>query len=517
MTTTTMSSTALAEARPTDVVRFLEQATFGPTPELVRHVQDIGFEGFLAEQFGGPILSYPEMELWPASVPSTCTGTCPRDNYTMYPLQAMFFRNAVTGPDQVRQRLVFALDQIFVTSAIDADLRLPSRMVYFLRTLSENAYGNFRDLLYNVTLSPAMGRYLDMAGNSKASPNENYARELLQLMAIGLYELNDDGTWMVDAKGSPIPSFSQEIVVALSRVLTGWNFAAAPAPGVTNYRDPMVLTQANHDVGAKVLLGGVTLAANRNGGDDLNAAIDLIFKHHNVGPFIGRQLIQKMVTSNPSPAYVRRVATVFNNNGLGVRGDMKAVVRAVLLDPEARDPDPPPAFGKLKEPVQAITNLLRAFSSNEATTDFVLGDSYLPANLRTGQDVFRSPSVFNFYPPDNVAPGTGLLGPEFALQSTSTTLARTNLVYSIVYKAMATSADRPKGTWVEFPDLEALAGDPAALVETLNQRLLHGTMSEAFRSIVAERVASVAATDRRGRARKAVYLVVSSSAYQVQR
>lgn len=390
-------------------------------------------------------------------------------------------------------------------------------MVPYLRMLGQNAFGNFRDLLHNVTLNPAMGRYLDMVGNNKANPNENYARELLQLFAIGLYELNDDGTIVVDGTGRPIPTFDQEAVIAFSRVFTGWNFATAPAAGFVNYSSPMVLNQANHDVATKKLLNGVTLLANRNGLDDLNSAIDNIFGHHNVGPFIGRQLIQKLVTSNPSPAYVGRVTAAFNNNGIGVRGDMKAVLRAILLDPEARDPAPPASFGKLREPVLAVTNLLRAFAITEDTTDFVLGDSYIPTNLRLGQDVFRSPSVFNFYAPDSPAPGTDLIGPEFGLLSTATSLARINLVYALVYKTLGTSADRPKGTWVDLAAFDALGADPAQLVEVLNQRLLHGAMADDMRQVVESRVSSVVASDLRGRAQKAVYLIAGSARYQVQR
>lgn len=500
-----------------DAARFLEQATFGPTPELVRQVQAVGFEAFLDEQFREVPVDYPALELRSATVPADCTGTCVRDNYSVYPLQQLFFRNAITGPAQLHQRVTFALNQLFVVSAVDANLRLPSRMTYYLRMLGEHAFGNFRDLLHNVTLSPAMGRYLDMAGNNRANPNENYARELLQLFSIGLFELNDDGTYALDADGNPVPTYDQDTVVAFSRVFTGWNFAAAPAPGIVNYARPMVLNQANHDVGAKTLLAGTVLATGRNGRDDLNAAIDNVFNHRNVGPFIGRQLIQKLVTSNPSPGYVRRVAAVFADNGSGARGDMKSVVRAILLDPDARDPNPPATFGKLREPVLTVTTLLRAFTTTEATTDFVLGDSFLPANLRLGQDVFRSPSVFNFYPPDAPAPGTQLVGPEFALQSTATSLARINLIYSLVYRTVPTSADRPKGTWVDLTELEELAADPAGLVDSVDQRLLHGTMGDDMRPIVVERVASVAATDRRGRARKAVYLVASSARCQVQR
>ncbi|MEO6121562.1 MAG: DUF1800 domain-containing protein [Acidimicrobiales bacterium] len=502
----------------TDAARFLEQSTFGPSPESIAYLQQVGVEVFLNEQFHAPPTSFPDLPMeWPGQVPVSCTGTCPRDNYSVYPLQTVFFRNALIGGDQLRQRVTFALNQIFVTSAVDADLRLASRMTHYLRMLSDNAFGNFRDLLRAVTLHPVMGNYLDMAGNNRANPNENYAREFLQLFSIGLHELNDDGTVRTDGNGSPLPTYDQDAVVAFSRVFTGWNLAAAPAPGIANYRDPMVLNQNNHDVGAKRLLGGVVLPAGQNGRVELDAAIDNVFLHRNVGPFFGRQLIQKLVTSNPSPGYVARVAAAFNADHAGVRGNIKHVVRAILIDPEARADQPGPSFGKLKEPVLALTNLLRAFDTTDATTDFVLGDSFLPASLRLGQDVFRAPSVFNFYPPDAPAPGTDLLGPEFALQSTATALARINLLYALIYRTLAVSADRPKSTWVELAGLEPLAADPAALVEAVNVRLLYGTMSIPMRAIVTERVAAVAAADRRGRARRAVYLVATSSAYQVQR
>lgn len=502
-----------------DTVRFLEQATFGPTTDLVAHVQDIGGEAFLDEQFNLPISNYPSLEeIWPQNPDTTCTGTCVRDNYTMYPMQQLFFQYALGAPDQVRQRVFFALGQIIVTSAQNPNLRLPSRMSYYLQTLENNTLGNFRQLLYDVTLNPNMGRYLDMVGNNRANPNENYAREILQLFSIGLFELNDDGTLMLDGSGNPIPTYDQDTVVSFARVFTGWNFASQPAPGVTNYQDPMVLNQAQHDVNPKTLLGGVVLDAGRPGYADLNDAIDNIFNHHNVGPFIGKQLIQKLVTSNPSPAYVARVTQAFNNNGSGVRGDLQAVVKAILLDPEARNENPGPDFGKLREPVLAITNLLREFNITGDTTDYVLGESYLPANIRLDEDVFRSPTVFNFFPPDYALPGsTTLVAPEFGIDSTVTALNRINLNYELVYHAMPTTADRPTGTWIDLTALEAQAASPDALVETLNTQMLHGTMSDDMRNTIVNAVTNIADTDLQGRAREGVYLVASSSPYQVQR
>lgn len=501
-----------------DTFRFLEQSTFGPTPDLLRHVQEVGLEAFLDEQFNAPISNYPELEeIWPQNPPSGCTGTCVRDNYSMYPLQNIFFEYALTAPDPLRQRVFFALDQILVTSAQNPNLRQPSRMTYYLRILEKNAFGNFRDLLYDVTLSPVMGRYLDMVGNNKANPNENYAREILQLFSIGLFQLNPDGTPILDKDGNPLPTYDQDTIVNFARVFTGWNFAPPPNTGIVNYKDPMVLNQNLHDTNPKTLLNGVELPGGQSGDDDLNAALDNIFNHPNVGPYMGKRLIQQLVTSNPSPDYVARVAAVFNDNGQGVRGDMQAVIRAILLDDEARSENPGLDFGKLREPVLAITNLLRTFNTTEATTDFVLGESYLPGTVRLDEDVFRSPTVFNFFSPDFVIPGESLLGPEFAIQSTATSLARINLNYELIYKAMPTSADRPKGTWIDIADFQSVAGDPEQLVDALNYHMLHGTMTDEMRNIIVEAVSNISPADTLGRTRLAVYLVATSSSYQVQR
>ncbi|MBI1748410.1 MAG: DUF1800 domain-containing protein [Acidobacteria bacterium] len=501
-----------------EAFRFLEQATFGPTPELLMHVQEVGFEAFLDEQFSMPITDYPALEeIWPPQPPPDCTGTCIRDNYTMYPLQKIFYQNALTAPDQLRQRVFFALDQILVTSAQNPNLRLPSRMTYYLRTLMEGAFGNFSDLLYNVTLNPSMGRYLDMVDSRRANPNENYAREILQLFSVGLSELNPDGTLKLDQAGNPIPTYDQDTIVAFARAFTGWVFAPPPNTGVVNYRDPLAPNQTLHDTNPKVLLYGVTLPEGQTAEDDLNQALDNIFNHSNVGPFIGKRLIQHLVTSNPSPDYVARVSAAFNDNGAGVRGDLPAVVAAILLDPEARNEAPYENFGKLREPVLAVTSLLRNFGTTEATTDFVLGESYMPASLRMDEDVFLSPTVFNFYSSEYVVPGETVIGPEFGIQSTSTSLARINLFYNLVYHLLPISADRPTGTWIDLPLLEEVAGDPPVLVDALNYHMLHETMTDAMREIIIDAVSGISPADLLGRARLAVYLVATSSLYQVQR
>src|SRR5215831_1294772 len=312
-----------------EAARFLQQSTWGPTSDLITHVQDVGFEQFLEEQFAAPISGYPTLPLVPGTAPADCQpGTiCYRDNYSLYPVQTRFYTNALYGEDQLRQRVAFALHQIIVVSGVDIGQGYPSRFTPYLRTLDHNAFGNFRQLLYDITLNPAMGNYLDMAGNTKNNPNENYAREILQLFTIGLNQLNPDGSLVRDSASQTIPTYDQAIVNAFARVFTGWNFAPPQTTGIQNYIDPMRANDNNHDTGAKTLLRGVTLPIGQTAAKDLNDALDNIFQDPSVGPFIGRQLIQHFVTSNPSPGYVERITRVFNgDDGFNTRGDLKAVV-----------------------------------------------------------------------------------------------------------------------------------------------------------------------------------------------
>ena len=504
-----------APPSPADTVRFLAQATFGPTPELVAHVQQVGLEVFLDEQFALPLPAYPDLGLWPRRQPDDCLKECRLLNYTMYLLQIRFFRNALGAPDQLRQRVAFALNQLFVISAEDNDLRLPSRMLPYLQVLDRHAFGNFRELLTDITLNPGMGKYLDMAGNRAEAPNENYARELLQLFTIGLYELNPDGTQKLDAQGKPIPAYIEDTVATLARAFTGWVLAPPPQPDIASYFDPMVPSGPRaHDQGEKQLLNGVTLSAGQNAQTDLQQALDNIFQHPNVAPFVSKNLIQHLVISNPSPSYVGRVAAIFAST----KGDMKSVIRAILLDPEARDSTgSDPNNGHLREPVLWVTNLLRAFNTTEATTDFVLGEQFLPQDLRMSENLFDSPSVFNFFPPGYVVPGEKIRGPEFAIYSTSTALARTNFAYEVIYHKMSTNASRPTGTWLDLSSLEPLADDPPRLVETLNVLLLHGSISPQMRSTIEASVTQIPTADRLGRVQNAVYLIVTAPQYLIER
>jgi uncharacterized protein (DUF1800 family) len=547
------ATVSLVEAQPSpaDTIRFLEQSTFGPTSELVGHVQQVGWEAFLNEQLAAPTADYPDLPFWPQTRPTSCTGDCQRDNYTLYQLQQHFFANALSGQDQLRQRVAFALGQILVTSAVDVPL--PSWMRGYQQLLYAEAFGNYRQLLYDVTLNPAMGRFLNMVNNRcqtptpananvcrngvKSQPNENYAREILQLFSIGTFALNQDGTRAVDGSGNPIPTYDQNTVEQFARVFTGWVLAPAlPGPPdvggtVPNYRDPMVLHKDSqgredyHDQGPKTLLNGVQLPGGQSADQELSEAIDNIADHPNVAPFISKQLIQHLVTSNPSTAYVQRIANVFVATRTSAT-QLFEVVRAILLDDEARgdskDPSTLPSYGKLREPVQFITNVLRAFNaqSDGVLDSLNVGGSAI-GSADMNQDVFNAPSVFSFYPPTARVPGESVLGPQFVLFSSLTSLRRDNFVNRVIFSTIpAAPPNRPNGTSIDLSAWIPLANDPNNLIETLNQLLLHGTMSDDMRQSVITAVTSIPASNdsnRRIRVQTAIYLILTSSQYQVQR
>jgi uncharacterized protein (DUF1800 family) len=525
--------TAASPRRPSnaDVVRFLDQATMGPTDALIAHVSAVGFERYLEEQLAAPASSYPDLPAMPGNqqvgCPAGSPATCVRDNYTMYPLQVRFFQNALKEEDQLRQRIGLALHGILVVSGVS--IRQPSAMGPYLNMLHRNAFGNYRTLLADLTLSPAMGDYLDMVNNPAAvppeniPPNENYARELLQLFSVGVDMLNEDGSPQLDTMGRPVPAYEQEAIEELARVFTGWTYATLPGAGSRksnppNYKAPMWLYRdaqgrdTTHDKGSKTILAypgapHSILPANQDGAVDLDQALDNIFFHPSVGPFVARQLIQHLVTSNPSPAYVTRVARVFADDGHGVRGNLAAVVKAILLDPEARGPvKSEPAYGRLREPVLFVTNLCRALG---ATSDGVLA-----AQATTmGQTLFNPPSVFSYFSPDNEIQ-EGVLGPEFGIQSSTTTIGRINFVSALVFNGIGRGTPTG-GTFLDLSKWSPLAADPAALVSAIDRLLLHGTMTGESARDVTIAVAAVPATNALTRVKTAISLVASSSAYQV--
>ena len=553
-------------ASDADAVRFLEQATWGPTAADIAHVKAVGLVNYLNEQFNTaptnvakgsnyPDLTFPLDDTatgCPTSTgdPNYNQAVCLRDNYTMYPVQRNFFSTALYGPDQLRQRVAFALHQILVVSAA-SEVNRPSWMTVYLQALDRNAFGNYRTLLNDITLNPAMGEYLDMRLSTRTNLNENFAREVLQLFSIGTDVLNTDGSRQVDSQGTPLATYTQTQINEFTRAFTGWNFSTALGAGITNYRDPMVPRGGtNHDVGAKTLFNGQVVPAcvqtnAQCAQSDLTATLDNIFNHPNVGPFISKQLIQHLVTSNPSGAYVQRVATVFNNDCAGLypiagctnaRGNLKAVVQAILLDPEARgDVKTDPNYGKLREPAQYINGFLRTFNVKSfdklSTSDGVLGGRSTTDFTGTiDQPIFQPPTVFSYYQPGYEVPGTKILGPAFGILSTSTTLRRANDINTLVYTGVtvntsptAASPDRPRGTSIDTSNLEGLAANPGdfQLTSALNALLFHGTMSNQMRDSIVTALNAITdanlTTRNQKRVRAAIYLAATSSQYDIQR
>jgi uncharacterized protein (DUF1800 family) len=516
----------------TDAARLLEQATFGPTPSEVKRVAALGFDAYMAEQIAEPTTGYSGFTYVPQLATVSCepnleapAGTaslCARDNYTVFQVQRQFFQNALTGPDQLRQRVAFALSQIFVVSG--EKLRWDYAMAAYQNLLLNDAFSNYRKLIEDVTLSPAMGWYLDMAKNAKSnpirgtSPNQNYAREILQLFSIGVNKLNPDGSLALDANHQPQATYNQNVIEGFSAVFTGWTFAPLPSAAITwnnpvNFQGPLVSFPEQHDSGTKLLLDGAIAPAGQSPEADLILALDVVFNHPNVGPFIGKQLIQHLVTSNPSPAYVARVASVFANNGQGVRGDLAAVVKAILGDVEARGDAPSqPSAGHLREPALFITTVMRGLG---ARSDGILLRSSIAA---MGQPIFWAPTVFNFYPPSYEIPGSGKVAPEFFIQDAATGLARSNFVNQLLFHSGAPADPTVKGSFGTMVDLsQFVRGNPtpAEIVAELSATLMHGSLSKAAQDIIVSALSGI--PDALGQAQTAAYLITSSEQFQVER
>jgi uncharacterized protein (DUF1800 family) len=489
--------------------RLLDQATFGPTLTDIQHVQAIGLDAYLTEQFAAtPTLL--------ADVPNPTPATCLNNPANCE--QSEWWQAAITGPDQLRQRVAFALSEMFVvsTDSISGYAATP-----YQNLLMKDAFSNFATVMKDVTLSTAMGGYLNMLNSNKPATgqiaNENYPRENMQLFTIGLNLLNPDGTAMLDGSGNPIPAYTQAQVQAFARAYTGWTYATATGGsptkfpnGTANYDAPMAAVESAHDTTAKILLNGTTLPAGQTAEVDLAAALANLFAHPNVGPFVCKQLIQHLVASNPSPAYVGRVAAVFADNGSGVRGDMKAVVKAILEDTEARAGDANAAFdgGHLREPILYMANLMRGLGFvNTDPNGFYETLSNYSGNL--SEKPYMSPSVFNFFPPDYAIPGSATLAPEFSLENTASAILRLTLANSVVY-------NRISGFKVDLSATSALglmASNPGNLVDTLGNIFLHGQMPTNMRTAIVNHITTL--TDPAERVRVATYLVITSSQYKV--
>ena len=519
-----------ARAAPIDEAaarHFLEQASFGPTTESVAQVRQLGTAGWLNQQFSLPASDYGGFSYADPNpkvgCPAGAAASCKRDTYSLFPLQLQFFRNALTRPDQLRQRVAFALSQILVVSG--QQIRQPYAMANYQRIFLRNAFGNFRDILREVSLSPAMGNYLNMVNNDKpnpakgSEPNENYAREVMQLFTIGLWQLNPDGSQKLGADGKPLTSYDQEVVEGFAHVFTGWTYA--PLPGATshwtnprNFGVSMVPFDNHHDSGSKLLLNGQVLAGGGTPTADLEAAIDSLFKHPNVGPFIGRQLIQMLVTSNPSPDYVARVSSAFNGDHGTPRGDMKATVAAVLLDPEAVKPVQPTKFGKLREPVLALTDLVRSLGGRSD------GVWLLRQTGALGEPVFSPPTVFSFFPPDYALPDDPQdQGPAFGLFSAASVATYSGAVSTLLSDkpiAADPSVAGSTGTSIDLTSWQASAADPRKLVAEINRVLFPAGMSAALQQELLSAINAVPATDAGLRARTALFLAAMSPEYFVE-
>ncbi len=529
-----------------DRIRFLEQAAFGPSAASDERLRRIGLRSWMTEQFDAPypFVPWPNPPQMPTTPPADCTVvtfiSCYNERYTMIPLQQWFFKEAYYGNAQLRHRVAWALSQIWVTSGVTT--QQSSHAIAYHKLLAKNAFGNYRELMSDVTLSPTMGNYLDMVRSTRTNPNENYPREILQLFSIGLFMLNQDGTLKLDNQGNAIPTYDQNTVDNFSKVFTGWTFCNSgncpnAVPGSVNYKDPMVLVPANHDLTSKTLLSypnavsqNIPACTNCTGTNEISVyadnslknTLDNIFNHPNVGPYIGKLLIQHMVTSDPSPAYVSRVAAAFNNNGSGERGDMKAVIRAILLDPEARgDIKTAPRYGKMREPVQIITNLGRIFPA-KAFSGFDVSDGALASSASTmAQNPFYSPTVFNYFAPDYVIPGTTILAPEFDIFNSGTSVKRTNFLSVYIFNGIPPNAtDSLRGTSLDFSEFVPFSeADPTGnlLLDILNSRMMHGALSAAHRATILPAIQAVSASDPAMRVKTAAYLIAASSQYQIQR
>lgn len=537
-----------------EAARFLNQATFGATLADIAHLRAVGYDAWFAEQFAEtPSYQAPYLD-W---VMAQNQGVYQQQRLEAWLIHSIGLYDPSEPPrvhrDQLRQRVAFALSEIFVVSDQNAGLQLQAwSTASWYDMLVANAFGNYRELLEDVTLHPAMGVYLSMVGNRKPDavlnirPDENYAREILQLFSIGLRQLNLDGSPVLSG-GQPVPTYNQTTVRGFAHVFTGWNFNDCSTGGFPDcagdyhnpwssaVRDPMLPFEAYHDTTTtKQLLvypnaqppGGV-LAPGGTAPQELTVALDNIAKHPNVGPFMAKLLIQRLVTSNPTPAYVARVATVFNDNGSGVRGDLRAVIKALLLDPEARygySGGNADRYGKLREPLLKLVQLWRITAPRSANGRINL---LIDPSLWYGQAPLRSPSVFNFFRPTFQQPGEirdlGLFSPEFQIATDTMLVATPNdLDWRIFYFYIGSTysyAQDPDQLLMDYAaTLNPLANDPGALVDRLNLLLMSGQMSPFMRDAIVTRLNALTnANGGRDRVQHALYLMLNSPEYSIQK
>ena len=532
---------ALAGTTHADAVRLAHQATFGPSEALVKDIEAQGAKPWIQAQLG---LSVSRYRLGGDDAPDKNTSTtdfcnlpenkgnpnCWRDYFSSEPLLWDFYRNAVRNKDQLRQRVALALAQLLVISNTEVDGTYGLRLYY--NNLTIGAVGNYRELLRKVARSPMMGEFLNHVNNDAAAPNENFARELLQLFSIGPCKLNTNGTLV---GGSCHATYDNDMVRNYAYALTGWTYPAGganrwgcwPVGANCHYLGgDMVPASGNlRDTQARKLLSAVTVPAGSNATAALDKVLDSLMAHPNIGPFVARHLIQQLVTSNPSSAYVGRVAQAFNTGlyqdiGSSTKGDLSATVAAVLLDTEARRTTPGVNAGRLREPIQLFTGVIRAIGGD---TDGAVFGFWQGENLR--QHAFRAPSVFNFYPPDFPVSGTTLVAPAFGIHNASTALNRMNyLTMMFDWGGSDAQGDIPGavGTHLKYDAWLADAADAGKLVDRISQVAIGANLPEPARGKVVEAVAQFTDKNypsdwREQRVRRAGWLVLSAPQYQIAR
>ncbi len=495
---------------PVDAFRLLEQATFGPTLEDIDAAGRVGPGSWIDQQ----------MQM-PATFLSDGLARTNSEEWNAY--VNVWWRHAIQADDQLRQRVAFALSQILVVSTDGGLGQQQFGLANYYDILLRHSYGNYRDLLEAVTLNPVMGEYLSMKGNQKPDPeqniqpDENYAREVLQLFSIGQVLLNEDGTPVLDDEGVPLPAYDQNTIENFARVFTGWHFTNADHfvwPKNSDYISPMEPWDQYHDTGSKTLLNNQEVPAGLSAREDLTAALDNIFNHPNVGPFISRQLIQRLVTSNPSNEYVRDVARVFNSNHAGERGSLASTIKAILMHREARfgHLDDPDTFGKLKEPLIRMTQIWRAFEPSSIPSGF----NYAWVEGELGQAPLSSPSVFNFYRPDYSQPGEisdlGLVSPEFQIMDETSIIKVTNrLLASTLWSHNFKHDGNGSRIVIDIDREMELEPDRQAFLDHLDLLLLGGRMTTELRETVSQMMEARdypnAASQR---VVEAIFIVVSS-------
>lgn len=561
------------DAHLRDASRFLGQASLGADYELIQEVASLGEANWIDQQFATPMVSFSDTTdmIWDHFVQEYIDQWGADeivDNQGIFKLSIYFrmawWHNAMHSEDHLRQKVALALSEIFVVSE-KSQLELDGQgLANYYDMLYNNSFGNFRELLEDVTYHPAMGFYLTHLNNEKTDeennihPDENYAREVMQLFTIGLYELNQDGSHILDENDNSIPTYDNDDIKEFAKVFTGlgpaeyynvwndisaipivWNNPNNTVPSI-NLSLPMEMFESWHEQGEKYLLNDQVIPPGQSGDEDIADALDNLFNHPNVGPFIGRQLIQRLVKSNPTPEYIERVASAFNDNGDGVRGDMKAVIKAILLDPEARECDWIDEIdsGKMREPMVRYIQLLKSLNAgNESGRLWNVG---FWLDFAVMQHVLSSPSVFNFFLPDHQPNGpiidAGLVAPEFQLLTSATSLNYVNLLYIVLltdnYMDIATESSMVEIGIPEFnldllpeedrvsldiSDELALVNDPVALVNRLDLIYAGGTMSQDAKDTIAETIPLIALFDEELAVKTAIFLTLISPDYVIQK